>query len=1085
MNSSNISGSSSGGPERPGNRFNAEPQFHDPRSNLIKQLNELLHQVGQLPDKISNDNNDDNNNTSTGGQRGVVRIMSKNITSLALVICGKADLFLSVPHNDFETDASFVAGPLASSLVQAVAASPLQTPCYAALTLAVQQRHSFQQSFFSPQNLSNSDFAKRTVDYTIRLLSRDLDSIFLLESPHAAAATRKEPIPRIAMRVRLLLRFLALLSRLGIVLTQNPGGEASFDPVVTATNHQAVSFYGLLQSLVQAATLLLRGVRGGGGGFTRQDDERAYPESAVLLAYFVLSTIPYFITNQQEIDSEEQSYLQEHILQPLQAILETYQSDFEPGVGPKAVLLKYEQLEDVGQEGDEADDEDDEDLDDVGSSNQVCDSLQDLNRCVNMLLSTQQQQHIHRFALFSDAPWKELTKPQPEATADSRNGTESTVDEPLQYTGDPQLLYIFPECLTLTMILGGSPALDVSAERTKLAVHVDLGGMVVGRLPVFGSPASTGDGELEEDEMDDGEAPKSERLMAYCQNLGLVDRYFLSEAVRDCVLSHEPKVTDAGVFKGSIKAVAEQVWSIRQMILSSNDSDESADTGQNIVGVEFVVVEVILSLVAQASMKDDVFGLTYLSRVLLELVKLDPAAMAAAIVTAVANIVEDYMPALVPSARYNFSQWFAFHLIQSNYQWPAEYWKHWATVVASSGKSSRGAFVRDALSLIMENLSRPALDLLDQIPNTLGQILIPEEDSSLSPEMDSVIQDLIGKIWDQNEEPFAVTSFLTSDELLKSMETEVALESNERQRVLWRTKVFVRALLWPAYREKKALRTSMLAKLRNTDEGGDEDGMDSIGAAFDVDTLALFVDRIPRYSTLFEGVAAKESEQQNDPDLGMDREGIVLDHVWECSTYSSTLFSSLVQILVEAKIVSPLGILRWSIDESTKSGPAFRWWEPGEYAIRIAGRSLFTVVSDYRHMVIDDDESKGKSRDVRNAEMFVEFAVPLLKYVVERTAAILNDVERSSEQEGKPRRKLSAQGVFFLEGCKLLVQSTRQAFFSSLEEVRPTNSPGFLYDITGVYQESEMSGQSLAQLCSSGSDDTMLIRFLARSLERC
>ena len=33
------------------------------------------------------------------------------------------------------------------------------------------------------------------------------------------------------------------------------------------------------------------------------------------------------------------------------------------------------------------------------------------------------------------------------------------------------------------------------------------------------------------------------------------------------------------------------------------------------------------------------------------------------------------LPTFIPSIRYSFSEWFAFHLTNTDYQWP--YWQHW------------------------------------------------------------------------------------------------------------------------------------------------------------------------------------------------------------------------------------------------------------------------------------------------------------------------------------------------------------------------------------------------------------------------
>ena len=1503
---------------RPGNRFCAEPQYNDPRSIMLKQLNELLHQVAELPQsqpqqqsfqqpqqqQSSFQQQQPQDNTQSEKEqvqkqqqqpqhRWVVQTLSQNVQSLAAVLCSKADLFIhssttnttqQQQQHSLETttttsgDASLVAGPLACSLIQAVSAGPLQTCCYAALTLAVQELSSMSSSSFcttttttmatttTTSNTTNTTnctpFVERTVDYAVRLLAKDLDSLLLapneiLQQHLFQQQERHELVPisnrsrrslyennnnnnnntnnnnnnkstwkqlssssslaRIVLRVRLLLRYLALLGQLGMVMMvppheqeqqQEQEEEESIVVVATAaTNHQAISLYGLLLSLVEAATLFWQpesrrgdgSSSGGSSGNYPQQQQQQHPQLAFILAYLVHSTLPYLVLPSSssssvfllDSDSSSLSSWQEQIIQPIQRILESYQSDYEPGLGSKAILLKYEQVDPklVGSQEEEEEDEDDDDEedeedDDDGDVNHntgssvVCDNLQDLHRCIQSLLvntmtkdeqqqEQQQQQkeqsNTYRFALFSDAPWSALSKPfqqgqqspvnnipmdqdqgeqqqqqqqqksmdtnvtegpsregglngEVEGDVETMNATkeqQKQQQQPLVYTGKPYLLHIFPECLALTLILGGPVAVpsidsgtssntssnnnnnpdggDASMATTTIttttdfalslsfAQQVSLQGILVGRLPIFGSPRGgddddddKNDDDDDDDEggMDEGEEedrPENERLQVYQKSFGLVDRYFLAEAVRDCLLSHEPKVTNTGVERGSIKSVAEQVWSLRHYVLSlpsdtaatttttTNDDSETAtmmgtnDKNNKIVvdasvGLEFVVVEVILSLIVQASSSSSSsawsfssgggtggggssgsssstlgpsgvrggggsgsavvvrettsLDLTYLSRVLLELIKVEPSAMTAATVHGVATLVEDYMPALVPTARYNLCQWFAFHLIHSNYQWPAEYWNHWQPFVVQSlqeennannscndnddenndsnnanrnsnrriGRwdNSRGAFVKETLAILMENVSNDsASDVLARLPTRLAETLIPEEgpkttstttdgrgngndnnsndnNNNIDTKLESLSRDLGRRIWEMKEEPFSILSYLMGEELEESMQSYIQEQMDATDATstsFWRTRVLARALLLPAYRERQALRTLLMAKIdahkkreKKDLNDGDDDDATTTGDAMELDTMmgltgdldgssdamALLLDGIPRYRPLLEGVVGKESgnydsggeanDQNNNSnnndstttsDLSLDIEGVFLENLAECClSFSRTFWIVMVKLYLEESIVSPLGLLRWSTTLPRSSMGNNRriilslvqqrgWcWELCEVAIRIGGRRLFPVVSDYGRMV-QDAEGKNKeevttaatgksSRDVRNAESFIAYATPLLKCMMERVNALLHynyrrDVDNEQEQpnsssSSSSSKKLHATHIMIMEGCKRLVQSTREAFVTCLEDVRTTQNPFFLSEITQVYNASEISGPNLAQL---------------------
>ena len=1226
------------------NRFCAEPPSHDPQFLLLQQLNEMLYQVGQVPHQLlqqveATENQttmeDDRPTTTTNESsqhRRHQRLLwtADNVARLTQVVCQRAHLFLPSSSDLNPKDAAVVAGPLASSLVQAVATGPLQTNPYTALTVAVVT--TLQQSppsSPSPSYTPNAGraLAERTVNYVLCRLGHDLNAMFLYNENTTNNQNDTTSLARRVVRVRLWLQYLVLLSRVGLVaLTRSssattgepddnePNDEDWMDPVVAATTQSALTLVELLQVLVQAATCVVQSTPPSLGTTTTIDSNLAH-----VLAHVVQSTLPYLLLSRGERSTTRRTVstvrIQQDLVQPLHNLSSSSlnhaphsSSVFEPGIGSHAILLPYEQddAQPTGtvkaEDNQEEEEEDEMDDDDDDAARPLCDSLQELQTCIHTLSSTRTTPYPSRVSLFTDDPWnvmpssnnnnnnkdapmdeapsqdgESIPKEEPnDSTMETNNNTNNkpSTTEAVVYTEAPLMLHLFSHCRALTLLLGGPAALSSSSEspptwRTwSLASRHPLQGVVVGRLPIFGSPP-TDDGEEEEDDEEEEEEHDNERLRVYRKTFGQVDRYFLGQAVRDCLLCHEPKVSPVGVERGTLKAVAEQVWSLRHFVLDSDtepdqpnpmkqeegeptDATATTDKGTTsaptaAVGLEFVVVEVILSLIVQSGTiwTESILDVTYLSRVLLELIKVEPAAMTAATVLGVATLVEDYVPTLTPTARYNLCQWFSFHLIHSNYQWPADYWTHWQSFVFVGGgdgavsvwANSRGAFVRESLALVLEHASPDTIsDMVSHLPHALIETMIPPESEATEPDgasrkfLDTLKQDLGRRIWGMEEDPFSILQYMGTDELQESFQSALQEEASTTETpsanaTFWRTKSLIRALWIPLYGERGDLRILLLEKSQPNADAMDQDL--SMMENETTDALAQVLNAIRKYRALIEGVVAQETQQQqggesNDEkkkELALECECVFLDLLSECClSYSRTAWITVTKRLLEESILSPMGLLSWSTTGSSSTKTETRdtfsfqhlmevqlrgWcWEVCEAAMQIGGSRLFPVVSDYGHIGLTaardtNDENatntapdQGKSRDVRNAESFVAFATPLIQLFLERVRAILLSVPSTDndDDDNKPRKKLAPQHVAVLEGCKRVVHATRDAYVSCLETARTTRDASFYSDILAVYQESSLAGPNLATVVvpqqQGEEESTLSLQVLRQCLER-
>ena len=628
-----------------------------------------------------------------------------------------------------------------------------------------------------------------------------------------------------------------------------------------------------------------------------------------------------------------------------------------------------------------------------------------------------------RWALWREAPWIAPTaggaetegetmtddKDDTSAAASGTPSTTTTTTNPLKYTGEPLSLAVLASCQSLRALLSLGSGDDDTTPTTTLSKS-DLTGIVYGRLPIFGAPPDVeldDDDELEDDDDEEenmqeegssskGGATTNARLQAYQKEFGLVDRYFIGEAVRDILLSHQPSVSETGVQRGNVKTVAEQVWSIRFMMVTTtttttSDNDQQpqaksdADGDDPTKGIEYAILETILSLMVQCSPTGSAFSLVYLSRVVLELTKLAPAIISPAIVLAVSTLFQDYMPALTPVARHNLSQWFAFHLIHTDYQWPAGYWKHWEPYVVGQQPSgsggwrsnSRGAFVQDALSVLVENVSDPESLVSECLPKDsllVNQLLMAEPQNKRTDTASALLKTLQADVQQRmsvaKEDPDSLLQYLLSDEVTESTAAALADVSSPEVVKKWcMTGVVMRAFLAPAVVDYERLQSD-LAKAREA--LGNEDGMEEDSADRE-DVLSLFLDALKEYKPVLLGVMEKEAESQGES--GALAGGIfLLQQLDGALFYSRTLFQSCVQAMLQDGLLSAEKILQWLLGDylgeanDTTAVVVLRWWELAQASIRLGLMMCAAAASDTTTTTTTNNEMEGVEGEGTGAE---------------------------------------------------------------------------------------------------------------------
>ena len=1077
-------GGRGGGNRQPNNRFeNKETTSVDPQAAMLKQLTAMVAKMGDLiecaknadvlvmtpstDDKIKVEDDSDGNEKNHISSRAVVQAVAKNIQDLVAVVCKPANAPMFLKYTPPAETAGMVstteegsqkrvinaeeeAGPMATLVTSCAATLPLQSPSYTGLTLGIEEHAPDALEGATGEITSFKGFSQRCITMATRRLSSDLDKMcgvtFLLDSGLESfsetssgdeQASPTENFVDAFQRCKLLLRYFSLLAKAGIVLGYDENEDTADDDNQISMNNEGpsrLSIAGLLKVLTIAAVKVYE-------ASLLESHSKAACQSfmniSVLLCTLILSTIPYTM---EYIPKEFMDF----IWMKIEYIMKQYKSTYQPGSGIMTILLQKEIHEEtflkIDSDDDDEDEEEDDDEDEDDSNPPCADTLQDLYRTVQKVLASFHGTNttVTRYSLLVDSPWvclkgKEQEYAPMEGDEEDAMKDQQSQASQLKYSGEAINISFEGNILLpyLFSLDGNSSGNDVMVNGVSISTTValqcpTLEGIIFGRISIFDPPPSDDD-----DDEDEEEKPENPHVEAYVKNFSLPDRFFLSEAVRDCLVCHKSSVNHAGLEKGSCKDVAEQIWGVCHLFQSAtNSSDLPMESEQGIdnqvasieKGVEYGIIETMLSLIVQSPRHVDSsspLSHIYLSRVLIELTKFQPSLIPQCLVVAVAALFNDFLPSMSPLAKENLSQWLSFHLTNTDYQWPQAYWNAWTPFVtkgmaSSEGQSKRncrGEFVVSTLQFMGSNLSNPEAllkglpmnsELCDYIMGTPRATVVTK-----SSALEDTQLDLTDRIWIRSDDPDMIRDYITGDEIAESVQSDIDPGQNtDSDNMWWRTGLVVRSLLRPASRDNQKLE-SLIKEMQGIEMGmynepdPKEDVVTDIG------------DILPRYKTVILAAIAQDiriqeenldlqgETKKSESDMILSGEIFVLRQCESVLSYSTVILKSCIEVLVSNEVVSPKSVICWSIGgyepETHLLNPiASGWWNFASSAVHIglnksmshSGASGDMLSSDVG-MIIDtggdgDDDAKAATPSIRRMNSAIDYIKPLLRFTSHR-----------------------------------------------------------------------------------------------------
>jgi len=696
----------------------------------------------------------------------------------------------------------------------------------------------------------------------------------------------------------------------------------------------------------------------------KQTELSREPEGA-LLSYLILSTVPYLL-DATNIDKAQLQSLVDRV----GISVSQYQSPYKPSQGVLAILLK-EEPQDIDDE-DESDDEYEEE------DEPCCDSLQELLRANYSLLENSQDS---MFGALSDAPWN----------------NDSTVENEVN-------------SLYLTFIpLPGSVSSDDQKSKSLLpAPHHPLSSIILGRLPIYQAPSAEND---DDDDEEEEEKVENKPQGPYVANFTLSARTLLNDSIRDILLCHHPTISSSGLEQGSCKSVAEHIWSLNILFAP-----------HSVHGMEFGIVECFLGLLAQShqlatTTTKNGTNLTriYISRVLLELTNLYPTKIPQALAITVATLVEDILPSLVPQSVHVLADWFAFHLVNTDFQWPKEYWTYWSQ--EDNLKGCKRVFFSRVLGVIASLAGEEAIrtqclpsdsSILNLLSSTKGNTVYPIQ-SSIPNTSDDLEKELRDRMWIEMELSETLDDWIT--EYDDSYE-----DAKLRDGDFWRAKLVTRALLSPP-----GLRSENHTDAANSNDE-DMEGQEE-GRKEKDDPLQDLFAGLRRYAPLvassitkgFTSLGNEEDEYQKDA-----AEAAVMKQMQEIleSNTSLTFFvmKAIYEAVLQHKIISPLGFLKFAMSNTSFSSiNTVYWYHKASLCTKYAVSSIITSITDGVGMIMDSDDKS--MRVINVVKQVTESLAPLMEYASKRVCSLLISTLNEMSNSGK-KFKVTRDIVVLVEGLK-------------------------------------------------------------------
>jgi len=168
------------------------------------------------------------------------------------------------------------------------------------------------------------------------------------------------------------------------------------------------------------------------------------------------------------------------------------------------------------------------------------------------------------------------------------------------------------------------------------------------------------------------------------------------------------------------------------------------------------------------------------------------------------------------------------------------------------------------------------------------------------------------------------------------------------------------------------------------------------------------------------GLTKVESKEKETPNKD-DAEAAVLEQIQD--SLKNNLFATLSMVdavyeaVLEHKIVSPIGFLKFSISESSLFALS-EWYQKARLCAKYSVTSIIASITEGVAMILDSDDVSSRISDIVN--QVADNLAPLMEYACKRVFHLLLSSTYSKFQSGK-KIKLTREIVLLVEGLKQML----------------------------------------------------------------
>eukprot|EP01083_Nonionella_stella_P253597 872456_1 len=365
--------------------------------------------------------------------------------------------------------------------------------------------------------------------------------------------------------------------------------------------------------------------------------------------------------------------------------------------------------------------------------------------------------------------------------------------------------------------------------------------------------------------------------------------------------------------------------------------------------------------------------------------------------------------------------------------------------------------------------------------------------SAFTSAIETEVKDVTNRIWKNNDEPEDVRDYIVGDEVSEALQgslddgdlehsSSTSASGIDSEKLWWRTGLIFRSILDVA----KQSRTKQLQIIKGyvaaqatssavefDDDDDDIMQHDDDGKSDDATDIA---DYFKRYKPAILAAMAKDIQaheenldlrgesKENESDMILLGEVYVLNLCENFTTFSSSLFLSCLETLLQEKIISAMGVLRWVLGHEsviTSTTVPQGWWNFVSLSIRMSVDNdlsedvspMGTDGSDIG-MIIDhgggDDSESGNNAgtpSARRMKKVTDLVSPLLEFVSARVHSTLAAAAATTtgDTTSTAQKKLPHLNVDLREGLKYVIRSVSAYVTSTLkddETVRATAELG-------------------------------------------